>query len=53
MMLSPAFGILTVVLGLLLCIILDTAPGATIVVVGLAIFFFVMAGRKIAGWRGR
>ena len=53
MILSPVFGLLTVVLGLLLCIILDTAPGATIVVVGLAIFLFVVVGRKIAGWNAR
>ncbi len=53
MILSPAFGLLTVVLGLLLCIILDTTPGATIVVVGLTIFFFVVVGRKLARWRTR
>jgi zinc transport system permease protein len=53
MILSPAFGLLTVVLGLLLCIILDTAPGATIVVVGLTVFLFVVAGRKLARWRTR
>jgi zinc transport system permease protein len=51
--LSPAFGLLTVVLGLLLCIILDTTPGATIVVVGLTIFLFVVVGRKLAGWTAR
>jgi zinc transport system permease protein len=53
MILSPVFGLLTVVLGLLLCIILDTAPGATIVVVGLAIFLFVVVGKRIAGWNAR
>jgi zinc transport system permease protein len=53
MILSPVFGLLTVVLGLLLCIILDTAPGATIVVVGLAIFLFVVVGKKTAGWIAR
>ncbi len=47
MILSPVFGLLTVVLGLLLCIILDTAPGATIVVVGLGIFLVVVVGKKI------
>ncbi len=51
--LSPIFGLLTVVLGLLLCIVLDTAPGATIVVVGLAIFLFVVVGKKTAGWHAR
>jgi zinc transport system permease protein len=53
MILSPVFGFLTVVLGLLLCIILDTAPGATIVVVGLAIFLFVVVGKKTARWNAR
>jgi zinc transport system permease protein len=53
MILSPAFGLLTIVLGLLLCIILDTAPGATIVVVGLTIFLFVVVGRKLARWGKR
>lgn len=50
MILSPAFGLLAIVLGLLLCIILDTTPGATIVVVGLTIFLFVIVGRKLARW---
>lgn len=46
MILSPTFSILTIVLGLLLCIIFDTTPGATIVVVGLAIFALVLAGKR-------
>jgi zinc transport system permease protein len=50
MTLSPVFGLLTVVLGLLLCIVLDTTPGATIVIVGLTIFLFVITGKKTVQW---
>lgn len=51
--LSPIFGLLTVILGLLLCIVVDTTPGATIVIVGLTIFLFVITGKKIAQWLTR
>jgi zinc transport system permease protein len=45
--LSPVFGLLSVVLGLCASIILDTASGATIVLVGLAIFLLALAIKKI------
>jgi zinc transport system permease protein len=45
--LSPVFGLLSVVLGLCASIILDTASGATIVLVGLAIFLLALATKKI------
>ena len=45
--LSPVFGLLSVVLGLLASIILDTASGATIVLVGLAIFLLALFVKRI------
>ncbi len=45
--LSPLFGLLSVVLGLCASIILDTASGATIVLVGLAIFLVALATRRV------
>jgi zinc transport system permease protein len=45
--LSPVFGLLSVVLGLLASIILDTASGATIVLVGLAIFLLALFIKRI------
>ena len=45
--LSPIFGLLSVVLGLIASIILDTASGATIVLVGLAIFLFALTVKRI------
>ncbi len=45
--LSPLFGLLSVILGLCASIILDTASGATIVLVGLAIFLVALATRRI------
>jgi zinc transport system permease protein len=47
LVLSPIFG-LTSVLGLLVSLILDTASGATIVVVGLGIFATVLAVKKLS-----
>ncbi len=45
--LSPIFGLLSVVLGLIASIILDTASGATIVLVGLVIFLFALTVKRI------
>jgi zinc transport system permease protein len=45
--LSPVFGLLSVILGLLASIILDTASGATIVLVGLAIFLLALFIKRI------
>lgn len=47
MVLSPLFGLLSTIFGILLSIMLDTASGATIVVVGLVIFLFVLIGKRI------
>lgn len=45
--LSPIFGLLTVVLGLIASIILDTASGATIALVGLAIVLLALSIKRI------
>ena len=45
--LSPIFGLLSVVLGLIASIILDTASGATIVLVGLVIFLSALTVKRI------
>lgn len=44
--LSPTLGIITVVLGLLMSIVLDAAPGGTIVLTGLAIFALVLITKR-------
>jgi zinc transport system permease protein len=44
--LSPIFGLLSVILGLIASIILDTASGATIVLVGLAIFLVTLLVKR-------
>ncbi len=44
--LSPVFGLLSVILGLIASIILDTASGATIVLVGLAIFLITLLVKR-------
>jgi zinc transport system permease protein len=44
--LSPIFGVMSVILGLCTSILLDTASGATIVVIGLAIFLIVLLSRS-------
>lgn len=46
--LSPVFAIISVVVGLLMSIVLDTASGATIVVTGLIIFLLVLAYKGLA-----
>jgi zinc transport system permease protein len=53
MILSPVFGVVSVVLGLILSIILDTASGATIVVVGIAILLLIVTGKKALQWHAR
>ena len=45
--LSPVFGLASVILGLLVSLVLDTASGATIVVVGLGIFAIVLGVKKL------
>jgi zinc transport system permease protein len=44
--LSPLFGLVSVILGLCASIILDTASGATIVLVGLVIFLLALSAKK-------
>jgi zinc transport system permease protein len=44
--LSPFFGLVSVILGLIASIILDTASGATIVLVGLAIFLVTLLAKR-------
>jgi zinc transport system permease protein len=50
MILSPVFGLVSIVLGLMLSIILDTASGATIVVVGLAMLLLIVTYKKVTQW---
>jgi zinc transport system permease protein len=45
--LSPIVGLIIVTLGLLISIIIDAAPGGTIVLTGLAILAAVFAGKRI------
>jgi zinc transport system permease protein len=45
--LSPILGIITVTLGLLISIVIDAAPGGTIVLTGLAILAAVFAGKRV------
>src|SRR5437870_2351154 len=47
MVLAPAFGLTSVVLGILGSLYLDVAPGATIVLTGLGILLGVVTARKI------
>jgi zinc transport system permease protein len=47
LVLSPVFGLASVILGLLVSLVLDTASGATIVVVGLGIFAIVLGLKKL------
>jgi len=51
MILSPVFGLVSVVLGLMLSIIIDTASGATIVVVGITMLLLIVAYKKVTRWR--
>jgi zinc transport system permease protein len=45
--LSPIMGLITVSLGLLISIIVDAAPGGTIVLTGLAILAAVFTGKRV------
>jgi zinc transport system permease protein len=47
LVLSPVFGLTSVILGLLVSLVLDTASGATIVVVGLGIFAIVLGVKRL------
>lgn len=49
MILSPIFGSVSVIAGILLSIVLDTASGATIVLVGLGIFSAILLAKRIRG----
>jgi zinc transport system permease protein len=53
MVLSPVFGLASVVLGIFISLILDVAPGATIVLSGLGILLAVVAFRKIGDLAAR
>jgi len=53
MFMSPIFGLVSVILGMLLSILLDTASGATIVVTGLTIFLVVLSAKRAAEWARR
>jgi zinc transport system permease protein len=48
MILSPVFGLLSVVAGIFFSLVLDVAPGAAIVLTGLGILTGVVALRKLA-----
>jgi zinc transport system permease protein len=45
--LAPIIGLITVILGILASVILDAAPGGTIVLVGLAILAIVFVAKRI------
>jgi len=47
MILAPVIGLTTVVVGMLLSLAWDVAPGATIVLTGLGILLLVMVSRKL------
>jgi zinc transport system permease protein len=47
LILSPIFGTVSVIAGILLSIVLDTASGATIVLVGLGIFAGILLVKRI------
>src|SRR5438445_602365 len=53
MVLSPVFGLASVVVGLLASLVLDVAPGATIVLSGLGILLAVVTARKIGEFASR
>lgn len=50
MLLSPVFGLASVIAGLFLSLFLDAPPGATIVLAGLAILLCVVGARKIGSF---
>jgi zinc transport system permease protein len=45
--LSPIIGLITVIIGILVAVIIDAAPGGTIVLAGLAILGIVFVGKRI------
>ena len=45
--LAPIVGLITVIIGILLSVVIDAAPGGTIVLTGLAILAIVFAAKKI------
>jgi len=47
MVLSPVFGLTSVVVGMLLSLALDVAPGATIVLTGLALLLVVVSAKRL------
>jgi zinc transport system permease protein len=47
MVLAPIFGLTSVVVGLVLSLFLDVAPGATIVLTGLAILFSLVTAKSV------
>ena len=51
--LSPIFGLITVVFGLLISIIIDAAPGATIVLTGLGILAIILITKRIQRARAK
>jgi zinc transport system permease protein len=53
MVLSPVFGLASVVVGMLVSLVLDVAPGATIVLSGLGILLAVVAARKLRDFMSR
>jgi zinc transport system permease protein len=48
MVLSPVFGLASVVVGIFLSLVLDVAPGATIVLTGLGILLLVVSAKKLS-----
>jgi zinc transport system permease protein len=48
--LSPIIGLITVVLGLLVSILIDAAPGGAIVLTGLAILGIILIAKRIQGF---
>lgn len=44
---APIFGLASVLLGLLLSVLTDTAPGSTIVLIGLGILLLVVLGKRV------
>jgi zinc transport system permease protein len=51
--LSPIIGLVTVVIGILLAVIIDAAPGGTIVLTGLAILGIVFVSKKVVTMVGK
>jgi zinc transport system permease protein len=53
MLLSPVFGLTSVVVGILFSLILDVPPGATIVLTGLGILTLVIVIKRLIAWFAR